>query len=172
MKLIFSLIMLLVVMGCIPRQAVSEQPLGYSFMPKYMNLDSIGPALPALPDSLASKHALSYKPKPIFGGKYIDGRDTTYLPSGILISEKDAVKSIFYEAAYKRVSTELEYSKFICKDYYDKSLAAEKLYQDAIKDLRKEVKRTWLEQNAPYIAFFGGVLTAILTEWAVFQGTK
>lgn len=158
--------------GCSPKQTLNEPALGYSFMPKYMNLDSIGPALPALPDSLANKNALEYKSKPIFGGKYIEGKDTSMLPPGVLISEKNAVRYIFYEAAYKRVSLELDYSKFLCKDYYDKSLAAERLYQDEIKRLRKEVKRSWLEQNIPYIAFIGGIASAVLTEWAVLHVSK
>jgi len=166
--ILISLIMLYFI-GCSPKQTINEP---YSFMPKYMNLDSIGLSLPALPDSLANKNALGYKAKPLFGGKYIEGKDTSMLPPGVLISEKNAVQYIFYEAAYKRVSLELDYSKFLCKDYYDKSLAAEKLYQGEIKRLRKEVKRSWAEQNIPYIAFICGITSAILTEWAVLHVSK
>jgi len=172
MRYLLTAVCLFLYMGCSPKQVLNEPALGYSFMPKYMNLDSVGPALPKLPDSLANATALDYKSKPIFGGKYVEGKDTTYLPAGVLISEKSAVRFGFYESAYKRVSLELSYSKFLCKDYYDKSLSAEKLYQDEILRLRKEVKRTWLEKNIGYLGFGLGLTTAVLTEWAVLHVSK
>jgi hypothetical protein len=163
------IVALLVIAGCTTPKVINEPALGYSFMPKYLDLDSIKPDLPQLPDTLAYKNALTYRPKFISGGIGLQGKDTISLPPGVLVSEKSSVRYIFYEAAYDRMKTELAYSKSLCKDYYDKSLSAEKVYQEEIKRLRESNRRTWLEQNIGYIGFIAGIGTAVLTEWAVLH---
>lgn len=150
-----------------------EMPLGYSYMPKIPNLDSIATAgLPVLPDTLVNKDAVDFKAKVILGGKYIQGKDTTVLPFGILISERMSVKYIFNEAAYRRCLLQININSELQKEFYNKSLVAERVYQDEIKSLRKSNERSWLEKNMGYIGFGSGVLTSIGIAWAVVKATK
>ena len=170
MKRTIHILILLSLVGCSPK-VLDQQPLRYSFMPKYLDLDSIGIALPANPDTLVREDAIHFQPKPILGGTLIDEGDTTLLPPGVLISEKSSVLYVFYESAYRRQQVELEYSKSMSREYYDKSLEAEKLYQDEIIRLRQKAKRSWLEKNMGYIGFAAGLITAILTETVVVKLT-
>ena len=162
-------LVLLLVVFCFAQQ----MPLGYTYMPKPPNLDSIATmGLPALPDTLVNPNAVDFKPKPILGGKYIQGKDTTTLSFGILISERYSVKYIFDEAAYKRASIQIAVMKGLSQEYYDKSIVAEKVYQDEIKQLRESNKRSWLEQNIGYIGFGSGILTSIGIAWAMVHISK
>ena len=171
MKNIIQILILFSLVGC-ASQVVQEQPLKYSFMPKYLDIDSIGVTLPKDPDTLVHADAIDFSPKPTLGGMLIgDGGDTTILPPGILVSERSAVQSIFYESAYRRQGVELTYLKSMGREYYDRSLEAEKLYQDEIIRLRKKAKRSWLEKNLGYLGFIGGLVTAILTETLVVKIT-
>jgi len=167
-KLIVLLLISLI--GCAPSVIVQEQPLKYSFMPKYLDIDSIGVELPPTPDTLVHEDAVDFKSKPILGGTYIsEFGDTAQLPPGVLVSERNSVRYVFYEAGYRRQAVELDYLKSMGRDYYDKSLEAEKLYQNEIKRLRELSKRSWLEKNMGYIGFAAGLITMILTDVAVIK---
>jgi hypothetical protein len=58
------------------------------------------------------------------------------------------------------------------KEYYDKSLSAEKLYQAEIVRWRKEAQRSWLEKNMAYIGFGAGLVTMIFVDFALFQAAR
>jgi len=150
-----------------------EMPLGFSYMPKAPNLDSIATAgLPVLPDTLVNDKAVDFKPKPILGGKLIQGKDTVNLPFGILISERYSVRYIFEEAAYKRSQVQIQMMKWQFNEYVSKSAVAEKVYQDEIKQLRESNKRTWLEKNIGYIGFGSGILTSVGIAWVMVHISK
>lgn len=163
--MLFSLVLL---MSC-STQVLNERPLGYSYMPKYMDLDSVGEVFPATKEELIDSTFGDFKSISVLGGLVYNGYDTLEAPLGVLISEKKAAEYIYYEAEYQRQRIELKYAKHITKDYYDKSLEAEKLYQDEILKLQKSAKRSWFETNSPYIGFMAGILTAILTEIAIIK---
>jgi len=166
---ILILLSLVFLIGCSSTKPVTnEQPLGYSFMPKPFNPDSILPNLPTTPDTLVNKDALSFSPKFFLGGRI--GKDS--LPPGILISEKSSVRYIFYEAAFKRMKIEYDLMLSLNTIYYKQSLVAEKAYQDEIIKLKKEAERSWLEQNLGYIGFGAGIITTVATGWALVHISK
>jgi hypothetical protein len=142
-----------------------------------MNLDSIGPKIPSDPSLVIDTSFEDYKSIPLKMGTYFlrnsqNKLDSMLLPIGVLISPKKAGYFVFYEAEYKRLKTQLYYSDYLNKTYYDKSLAAEKLYQNEIVRLEKEVKRSWLEQNIGYIGLISGILTSVITEYCVLKVSK
>ena len=171
-----ALILVLCMASCSPKQAMNDRPLEYSFMPSYLSMDSVGPKIPSDPSIVIDTSFKDFKSIPILSGSYLKSTqnksDSITLPGGILFSPKKAAYYVFYEAEYQRLKTQLFYTGYLNKTYYDKSLAAEKVYQDEIVRLRKEVKRSWLEQNIFYIGFLSGIATAILTEYAVFKSSK
>jgi len=163
------MLVLFALVGC-SSKVLNEQPLKYSFMPTYFDIDSIGIDLPEDPDTLVSKDAIDFKPKWVEGGVfYSDSGDTSYLPPGILISERSSVRYVFYEAGYRRQQIELDYSKRLTREYYDKSLEAEKLYQNEILRLQKLSERSWLEKNLGYIGFFAGVTAMVVQQFGLVK---
>jgi hypothetical protein len=178
MKYIIAIISIICLASCSPKQVVNSDPLGYSFMPKYLNLDSIGPKIPSDPSLVVDTSFPDYQSVPITraGSYYLklssNKMDSISLLAGIEISPKKAGLYVFYQAEYKRLKTQLYYTDYLNKQYYDKGIAAEKLYQDEIVKLQKQVQRSWLEQNSIYIGFICGAATAILTEWAVVHVQK
>lgn len=151
------------------KQVLEGPPLQYSYMLKYLDIDSIGISLPSDPGKVVDSTLQDYKSIPVEGGIIFDGADSLQAPPGVLLSEKKAMLYVFYEAEYERQKVELKYSKYLSQEYYDKSLEAEKLYQDEIIRLRKAAERSWLEKNAPYIGFAAGILSAMITEMAVIK---
>ncbi len=144
-------------------------PLQYSYMPKYLDIDSIGLRLPSDPAEVVDSTLEDYKSLYVEGGVIFNGEDSIAAPPGVLLSERKAARYVFYEAEYERQRTELKYAKHLSREYYDRSLEAEKLYQQEIVRLRKEAKRTWLEKNAPYLGFVAGVVTTVLVQFAVVE---
>lgn len=171
-----ALILVLLVVSCSTKQILNDRPLEYSFMPGYLSMDSVGPKIPSDPSLVVDTSFKDFKSVPVLSGMYYlksgTKLDSTILPGGVLFSPKKAAYYVFYEAEYQRLKTQLFYTEFLNKTYYTKSLAAEKLYQEEIVRLKKEVKRTWLEKNVVYIGFVSGLATAILTEYAIFQAIK
>lgn len=171
-----TLILVLLMVSCSTKQILNDRPLGYSFMPSYLSMDSVGPKIPSDPSLVIDTSFKDFKSVPVLSGTYYlksgTKLDSTILPGGVLFSPKKAAYYVFYEAEYQRLKTQLFYTEFLNKTYYTKSLAAEKLYQDEIVRLKTEVKRTWLEKNVVYIGFVSGLATAILTEYAIFQAIK
>jgi len=164
MKKIFSLILLsMFYMGC-SKQVLDHPPLKYSAMPRYLDLDSVGVSLPVSPAEVIAPNLADFKSIPMMEGD-------TSSRGGILVSDRRYAEYVFYKAGYTRQEVELKYSKYLMKQYYDKALAAEEVYQNEILRLRKEAERSWLEKNLGYIGFLGGVLSAVLTEMLIIKVT-
>ena len=94
------------------------------------------------------------------------------LPEGVLISERKAMLYLFYKSSWERQQKELFYTKYLMKEYYDKSKSAEILYQNEIQRWKKEAQRSWLERNMAYIGFGIGALTVILIDFSLFYGAR
>ena len=152
---------------------IKETPLEYSFMPGYLNIDSIQPfnlddTNRVLDSTLDDVPSIA-----IDGARLIDiNRDTLKLPPGILISDRKAILYPFYKAGWERQQKELRYTKYLMTGYYNTAKAAEILYQQRIIDLKKEAQRTWLEKNLGYIGFSAGLATAVITCFALFGGVN
>jgi len=136
-----------------------------TYMPKYLDFDSLHIDLPKGPEEFLDSNLIDFKQFALDSGK-ICKKD------GILISERKAAEYIFYKAGYERQNKELQIVKYLMKDYYDKSYSVEKEYQSEIAKLQKDVKRSWLENNIGYLGFILGLATAIITEYAVIQTAK
>ena len=167
MKHLMSLIALALLASC-TKETLKEPPLKYSMMPPYLDVETVLPQWAT--DSVVAKDAQDFKSIAIDSGKLVTVyKDTITVPPGILISEKKAALYTFYKSNYEQQQTKIKILDTLNRTYYDKALDAEKVYQAQIKLLQENVKRTWLEKNMIYIGFGCGLLTAILTEWAVFQ---
>lgn len=158
-------------MGCTPKQVLDEgQPLQYSFMPRYLELDSIQPLADQDTSVVVDSTYSDFRSIALDSGVLITQYgDTVDVPAGILISERKAALSLYYEAAWPRHVTELKYREYLMKNYHDKAVAAEALYQDEIKRLNKKAQRSWIEKNAAYIGFAAALLTMILRDYAIGQ---
>jgi hypothetical protein len=99
-------------------------------------------------------------------------KDTIKLHSGVLISEKKAALYIYYKSSYDYLYKKAMLTNKLYSDYYDKSLDAEKVYQNDIISLTKKTERSWLEKNIVYFGFIAGAATCILTEYAVIKTAK
>lgn len=152
MKNLILFLAMITIVGCIPA-TVDYTPLNIDYLPNYLHIDSIGIQLPATPDTLVSKDAIDFKP--------------FRLDSGIVISERTAVRSAFFKALSKRMKIQYEWSEKLRKEYYDKSVQAQKLYQDEIARVRKVAERTWIEKNMVYFGFAGGVIVSLLIVYGV-----
>ena len=169
-KVIFLSVLLFLLSSCTPK-VLDAPPLQYSFMPKYMDLDSIGPTIPTQ-EAILDTSLEDFKSIPIDPGTWTDGTDTFEVPGGVLISDKKAAEFIYLRSTTERQEVMLKYSKYLNEEYFKKSLEAEKLYQEQIVFLKKKAERSWLERNSAYIGFFAGILTAICTEIAVIKVVK
>jgi hypothetical protein len=161
MSKILGVIGMLFLCASCSKEVLKDQPaLGYSMMPGYLNVEAVLPTVSS--DSIIN-------PKlPDFQSMTVDsGRIAT--KNGILISTKKAAMYVFYDANYKMLLTKIGILDTLNKTYYDKALDAEKVYQAQISLLQKDVKRSWLEKNIVYFGFISGVITSILTEYAVLH---
>lgn len=151
------------------KEVLNDRPLNYTLMPAYLDVETILPAWST--DSVISSKAKDYPSVPIDSGKLVTVyKDTLAIPSGILISERKAALYTFYKANYEQQQTKIKILDTLNWTYYHKALDAEKVYQEQVRLLRKDVERTWLEKNMVFIGFGAGLITAILTEYAVFHG--
>lgn len=172
MKKGLILVSLLILSSCITKVA-KDAPLGYSFMPSYLHIDSIQPFNLDDTNRVVDSTLEDFVSVPIDGGRLIGpDRDTMDLPPGILISDRKAMLYPFYKASWERQKKELKYTKYLMSEYYSKAIAAEKMYQKEIMILEKKAMRSWLEKNFGYIGFGAGLATAILTSYALFGGTN
>ena len=166
MKNILICLICLLAISCASKQVLDKPPLNYTFMPSYLDLDSIHIQIPKTPEEVIdTTKLLDFKQFALDSGKLCT-------KDGILISERKAATYIFYKAGYERQDKELQMAKYMMKEYYDKSKSAEILYQQKILDLEKQAKRGWLERNMGYIGFVAGLATAIITEFAVIKTNK
>lgn len=171
MRITIVIAFLVLIASC-SKKIMKEEPLGYSVMPAYMDIDSIAPF--NLDDTNRVVDDTSYddfKSIPIDGGWLkMKDLDSIKLPPGILISDRKAVLFTFYKASWTRQQSELKYCRYLMREYYDKAKEAEKLYQKEIIRLENLAKRSWLEKNIAYIGFGAGISTAILIVFALFGG--
>jgi len=136
----------------------------YSFMPKPFNFDSTV-QLPKDISETINPTLPYFKQMSLDSGKLCP-------KNGILISEKTAAEYIFYKAGYTRQDKELNVAKYLTNQYFQQSLTAEKMYQNQITLLQKDIKRSWVEKNSIYLGFILGIATAVLTEKFVIQASK
>jgi hypothetical protein len=165
-KLIFVLLLLFI--GCTAKIAEEGPSLGYSYLPQKLDMDSLMPEMINVVDSsLKDFESIS-----LDTGKLITVyKDTLRIPSGVLISERKAALFIYYRTRCEYLYKKASLTNRIYTDLYSRSAEAEKLYQDEVKKLNKQ-KPNWLERNLIYFGFVGGILTAILTEFAVLQTSR
>lgn len=160
------LITLIWMVGCVPTQVIKTEPLKYSFIPKYLDFDSVSIKLPRNPEEVVDTSELGYfDPISLMTGD-------TSTEDGILISERMAAYYPFYKEGYERQVRELEIVSYLMREHYDKAKTAEIIYQDQIIKLKKESERSWLEKNMGYIGFIAGIFTAVLTEVVVIRVSK
>lgn len=162
MKNISILILLFLFYAGCSKQVLNQPPLKYSAMPRYLNLDSVGVSLPSNPSEAIDSSLKDFRSIPMMAGDTCDR-------GGILVSDRRYAEYVFYKAGYTRQKVELKYSKYLMREYYNKALASEEVYQNEILRLRKEAERSWLEKNMGYIGFLGGVLSAVLTEILIIK---
>lgn len=173
MKNLIAGIFLLLVASCTPKVVSNDPPLGYSFMPGYLNIDSIQPFKLDDTSRVVDSTYEDFQTIPIDGGRLIGvNKDTTKLPAGLVISDRKGALYVFYKAGWERQHKELLYTKYLMKEYYDKSKSAEVLYQKEIRDLEKKAERSWVEKNLGYFGFIAGIATAVLTSYALFGGSN
>ena len=154
-------------------KVLQETPLQYSFMPSYLNIDSIQSFDLDDTNRVVDSTLDDFQSIAIDGGNLISSdNDTINLPPGILISDRKAMLYPFYKASWERQRKELKYTKYLMSEYYSKAKAAETLYQHEIIKLEKKAKRSWLEKNIGYIGFGAGLVTAIVTTYALFGGVN
>lgn len=152
---------------------IKDDPLGYSLMPAYLNIDSIQPFKLDDTNRVVDSTIEDFVSVPIDGGKLIGTKkDTLTLPSGVLISDHKAMLYPFYKSSWERQQKELKYTKYLMTEYYDKAKTAETMYQREILKLEKQAERSWLEKNIGYIGFLSGIATAVLMSFALLGGTN
>jgi hypothetical protein len=169
MKKLIFLVCLLFISCATTKSIVNEQPLKYSYLPPKLDLDLLMPVVKNVVDSSLQ----DFESIPIDSGKLITiYKDTLKLHPGILISEKKAALLIYYKSSSEYLDKKAKLTNKLYSEYYDRSVDAEKIYQEEIKNLRKQTERNWIEKNIVYFGFVAGLATAILTEFAVIQGQK
>jgi len=171
MKKIAIVIALLIAASC-TKQVLNEPPLGYSFMPAYLDVDSIHPIVSDDTNKVVNPSMSDFVSMPIDSGLLTTKTEKKTLPEGVLISERKAMLYLFYKSSWERQQKELFYTKYLMKEYYDKSKSAEILYQNEIQRWKKEAQRSWLERNMGYIGFGIGALTVILIDFSLFYGAR
>jgi hypothetical protein len=173
MKRLLVIFSLFLMVGCSPK-VIKEDPLGYSYLPKFVDLDTIGPKIPASLDPSTDPKLEDYSPIAVMPGQYLKlgTKDTLFFPHGTLFSNMKTAKYIFFASEYDRLNTLCKYDHYEIMDYYDRGKAAETRYQEEIVALRKSNQRSWLEQNIGYIGFGVGILTTVLTEYMVIKASK
>jgi Pyruvate/2-oxoacid:ferredoxin oxidoreductase gamma subunit len=150
------------------KPAVNEQHLKYSYLPPKLNIDSLMPV-----NSVVDTNLHDFTSVAIDSGKLVTiNKDTLKLHPGVLISEKKAALFIYYKSSYEYLYKKAMLTNILYSDYYDKSVDAEKIYQNDIINLSKKAERTWLEKNMVYFGFIAGIATCILTEYAVIKTSK
>jgi len=166
----YLIIICLLLFSCAgTKEILDEQPLKYSYLPQKVMIDSIMPEFKNVVDtSLPDFESIS-----IDSGRLITVyKETSWVHPGILLSEKKAAQFIFYKSNYEYMLGKAKVLNYLYVNYYDQSFVAEKKYQQVIKQLQKDVQRSWLEKNVIYVGFVAGVATAILTEYAVIKSSK
>ena len=163
------IIAICLLVSCSTREILNEQPLKYSYLPQKVVIDSIMPEFKNIVDTTLP----DFESIPIDSGRLITVyKETCWVHPGVLLSEKKAAQFIFYRTNYEYMLGKAKILNYLYANYYDQSLVAEKKYQEVIKQLQKDVQRSWLEKNVVYVGVVAGIVTAILTEYAVIKSSK
>ena len=157
-----SILFLLLAISC-TNQTLSDRPLNYSLMPEYFDVNTVLP--PMTNNDSITRGLVAFKSFPIDSGEKSS-------KNGIVISPDSAAHFILTRSYCAYLQTKTHIQDTLIRTYYNKSLDAEKVYQEQIKLLQKDVQRTWLEKNIVYFGYVAGLATAILTEWAVTHVAK
>jgi hypothetical protein len=145
-----------------------------SFMPKAtLNFDSLV-VLPKTPQEVLNPNL------PDFVTQIIDSGQVCKTKHAILISEKKAAESLFYQAGYVRQQKELTIAKYLLYFLDSVATAVERnIYWPALKTkdaqiiaLQKSNIRSFWEKNAVWFGALFGVLAAVGTEYAVVKAAK
>jgi len=167
------LLPLLLLLASCSNKVLDEPPLNYSMLPKYLPMDSICTQVQDDTNTVVDSTYKDYDPIFVRAGKYITPKkDTVALPMGALVSDRWMALHPFYKSAWERYRKELLMANKITQSYYDGAKAGEIQYQSEILRLRKLAKRSWLEENAIYLGFAGGIVAALLTEYAVVKVSR
>lgn len=170
MKFVAIVLLSLLASCAITKEVANSQPLNYSYLQPKISLDLL---MPSVKDTVIDNKLLDFESMPLDSGKLITiYKDTLKIRPGILISEKKAAYYVYYKTNYEYQYRKATLANNLYSQYYDNSLSAEKVYQEEIKQLRKQVERTWLEKNIVYFGVITGIAAAILTEFAVIQAQK
>jgi hypothetical protein len=165
-----SILVVALLLSSCTKAVMKEPPLRYSFMPSYLDVDSLLSYELDDTSRVVDSSYTDFRTIPVDPGLLItEIGDTFHVPGGLLISERKAALYLFYESGWKRQNQELRYLKYLMKEQTEISKSAEVLYQKRIKDLRQESKRSWLERNHGYLGFVAGAVTVIMVNFAVFQ---
>ena len=171
MRNMISVLLLLLASSC-TKQVLNEPPLGYSFMPSYLNIDSIQPIVIQDTNRVVDSTMKDFVSVPIDSGLLITRSGKQTLQPGVLISDRKAALYVFYRSSWQELQKELYYTKYLMHEYYDKSKAAEVLYQGEIQRWKKASERSWLEKNIGYVGFVSGLLTVLGVDFALLYGVK
>jgi hypothetical protein len=155
--------------GCATSQR-NITPLDYSYLPRYLDLDSVG--VPSKDTVYITKSPV-FSPIPIFtGSKLTYNNKSTDLPPGLLVCEKDYGTALINKVRVERYVQEAIQQEKLRRDLYDASVKAEVLYQKRIVDLSKSNERSWLEKNSFYLGLGVGVLGLVSGEIVFFSVIK
>lgn len=170
MRYAVLIIMALLASSC-TKEVLKEAPFG-SFMPGYLNIDSIQPITINDTATAVKPGTVDFVSIPLDSGVLTNSDGKQKIPLGVLISPRKAVLYNFYRGSWEEQQKELLYAKYLMKEYYDKSKSAEILYQNEILRWRKEAQRNWWEKNMGYLGFGVGALTVIAIDFAIYQVAK
>ncbi|MDD5649659.1 MAG: hypothetical protein PHF86_04465 [Candidatus Nanoarchaeia archaeon] len=166
MKILLCFLLLFLFSCASTKKFTNEQPLKYSYLPAKLDIDLLMPPN----ENIIDTNLLDFKSIAIDSGQLISiYLDTLQIPSGVLISEKKAAQYIYFKDNCNYLDKKLILEKTLFNEYYDKSLESERVYQNEIVLLRKKSERSWLERNIVYFGFTAGIITTILTEFAVLH---
>jgi hypothetical protein len=164
----FFILFYCLLLSCATTKFSEQQSLKYSYLPSKINIDSLLPF--NIKDSIVDFSLQDFKSMQLDSGRLITiYKDTIMTHSGILISEKKAALYVFYKNNCEYLDKKIILSNSLYTECIEKSLIAEKIYQEEIKNLKKQTEYNWLKENLVYFGFFAGIITAILTEFAVVK---
>lgn len=171
----FALILTIIMLTAInvyPDSTRIKTPIGYSSIPSYIDLYQIKEYDLDDTSRIIDSTYNHFQSIPLDTGTFISiYNDTTYLPGGILISDRIAALYVFYKAGWERQQKELKSINIAFREFHSSAREIEHYYQEEIVSLRASLreaqKRTWLEENKGYIGFAAGLITAILVSYSI-----
>jgi len=170
MKILLITILALITISCSPSVVLEDAPLGYSIMPEYLELDSVYKLRGDDTNSVVDDSYTDFKSLSLDSGIYISRYgDTVVIPGGVLISDRKAALYVYYKGSWERYRIEHYFLNKLMREYYDKAVASEALYQQEIDRLKKKSRRSWFERNLGYIGFGCGLLVGVVNSALLLQ---